>query len=124
MIAMDHKRVVFSIQNKFEDGGHGAGWNWLFLCSLHVEDGLLDAIGSHKGLKLVIGVIFLDQGTKMGLASRVSGMDRCQHIHYRLQLQALQEGIVFLLRIAASVNTRNNQAKIDRSTIHGRCREV
>lgn len=124
MVAMDHKRVVFPVQNKFEDGGHGGGRNGFFLRPLHVEDGLLDAIGGDKRLKLVIGLISLDQGAKMGLVLRVSDMDRCQHIHYRLQLQILQEGVVFLLRIAASVNTRNNQAKVDWSTIHGRCREL
>jgi hypothetical protein len=45
-------------------------------------------------------------------------MERGQNIHYRLQFQVLQKGIVVCLGITAAVNARYNYTEVDGSALH------
>lgn len=45
-------------------------------------------------------------------------MEQRQNIHYRLQLQALQKGIIVCLWITAAVNARYNYTEVDGPALH------
>jgi hypothetical protein len=68
MVAVDHERVVLTVEDDFQDSRHRTGGDWLFLCTLHVEDDLLDAVGGDKSLEIMVGLILLDQRAVARLA--------------------------------------------------------
>lgn len=124
MVAVDDKRVVLTVENNLQNRRHGAWGNWLFLCTLHVEDDLLNAVGGDKSLELMVRLIFFYERAVAWSALRAEYLREWQYVHNRLELQALQEGEILFLGIAASVHTRDDQPKIDRSALYGSQRDV
>lgn len=94
VVAVDQEGVVLAVEDDAENGLHGLWWDGLLFGSLHVDDDLSDSIGCDKSLQIMVEFILLDQSDQ------------------GLELEALDVLVIVRLGITASVDARNDDAKV------------
>lgn len=68
VIAMNHEGILLAVENHSKDGSHGSDGDSFLFGASHVKDHLIDAIAGDEGLKIMIDLVLLDQGSMRSIS--------------------------------------------------------
>lgn len=115
LVAVNQDGVVALVVDHLKDAGHGQYRNCLLLGALHGDVTMRDAIGPHERLKSLRDVLVHQSANTQSVSELMVWI--CvfflNDLHNCLETQLLEERIVGLLGIAASVDSRNYCSKVD-----------